>query len=175
MEIRRSTPWCGSRTCSRARGGPIPDGATIGSAELSYVVDDNGNPGNVHEVLIDWDANVTHAGFGASAGAQAGVDYAATALPQQANGTLVGTQTTYTIDVTSSLNAWRANPASNKGWIIAPTGASGVGIRSSEHGTSDHRPKLAVRCLPEPSPTLSWAGGVLALAGLTRTRRRRVD
>lgn len=125
----------------------------------------------MHEVLIDWDGNATHAGFGASAGAQAGVDYNAIALPEQANGTLVGTQTAYTIDVTSSLNAWRANPASNKGWIIAPTGTSGVGIRSSEHATTDHRPKLTIRCLPEPSLTLLVACGALALAGLARNGR----
>ena len=155
-----------------SEGGPIPDSATIGSAELTYVVDDGGNPGNVHEVLIDWDGNATHAAFGASAGAQAGVDYAASALPAQANGTLVGTQTVYTIDVTSSLNAWRANPASNKGWIIAPTGTSGVGIRSSEHATVDHRPKLTVRCLPEPSSTLVLACAIPLLAGLARSRRR---
>ena len=155
-----------------SEGGPIPDGSTVGSAELTYVLDDNGNPGNVHEVLIDWDGNVDYAGFGASAGAQAGVDYAASALPQQAPGTLVGTETTYTIDVTSSLNAWIANPTSNKGWIIVPTGTSGAGIRSSEHATAAHRPKLTVRCLPEPSLIVLLACGALAVAGLARGKSR---
>ncbi len=157
-----------------SEGGPIPDNAQIGSAELTYVLDDNGNPGNVHEVLIDWDGNTDYAGFGALAGAQAGDDYVATALPAQAPGTLVGTETAYTLDVTSSIVAWQANPASNKGWIIVPTGVSGVGIRSAEHATSGHRPKLTVHCLPEPSATLLLACGVLAVAGLARGRWRSI-
>jgi hypothetical protein len=155
-----------------SEGGPIPDNQQIGSAQLTYVLDDNGNNGNVHEVLVDWDANVDYAGFGPAAGAQAGVDYTASPLAQQAPGTLVGTETTYTIDVTSSVTAWQADPASNKGWIIVPTGTSGVGIRSAEHANSAHRPRLTIHCLPEPSATLLFACGALALAGLARNRRR---
>lgn len=154
-----------------SEGGPVPDSSMIVSAELSYVVDDDGNDGDVHEVLIDWIDTVDYAGFGVSSGAQAGVDYDASALADQAPGTLVGGSTLYTIDVTSSVTAWIGDPSSNRGWIVVPTGGSGVGIRSSEHATSDDRPKLKIRYLPEPSLGLLFGSAALGLMALARRRR----
>jgi len=67
-----------------------------------------------------------------------GVD--AMVTPDAVTGT-VGTGL-LTIDVTASLKAWQANPATNYGWAIVPTGGNGVDFHSAE-GTAP--PRLVVK------------------------------
>ena len=131
--------------------GQIPVGSTIQSATLQYTVSNStASPNaNVNEVLPDWTEATTWNTFGAIAGVQAGdVGTLVTTAPASATGT-------YTINVTSSLAAWSANPSSNHGWIFGPAGTDGVQIRSSEHTTAAERPRLTVTytLTPPPPPT----------------------
>jgi hypothetical protein len=129
--------------------GQIPYGSTIVSATLQYTVSNvTANPAaNVNEVLADWTEVTSWNSFGGTAGVQ----------PEDF-GTLVTTAPastlgTYTIDVTSSLAAWSAMPASNRGWIIRPSGTDGVQIRSSEYTTTAvERPRLSVTFLVGQAP-----------------------
>ncbi|MGA2034688.1 MAG: PA14 domain-containing protein, partial [Thermoguttaceae bacterium] len=50
-----------------------------------------------------------------------------------------------TIDVTSSLVAWQADPTKNFGWALLPTGSDGVRFSSRELATIADRPQLTVR------------------------------
>ena len=119
-------------------GGPIPVGATIQSATLSYVVFNVGNPADVNEVIVDWATGETYNSFGGDAGVQ--TDEYGVSLGS-ATGPSMGVQS---IDVTESLARWATNPSSNRGWIFRPTGTDGVDIRSSEYGTLAERPMLTV-------------------------------
>ena len=118
--------------------GQIPSGANILSATLTYDVYNEGDPANVNQAAVDWDESATWNSFGGEAGVQAD-EYGASV------GTAVGTSIgTYSIDVTASITAWKANPAANRGWIFRPTNTNGVDIRSSEFTTESARPKLTV-------------------------------
>jgi hypothetical protein len=118
-------------------GGPIPAGATITSATLHYVAHDAGDGANVHEVSVPWADTVDHAGFGPTAGIQAGEDYDPTPIAAAP-----GAARVHAVDVTASVSAWSADPS----WIFVPTGADGVRIRSAEDATDPRdRPRLAVR------------------------------
>ena len=61
---------------------------------------------------------------------------------------------TYSVDVTSSVQAWVNGDSLNRGWIILPPdtfeSGGGVQVRSSEYGTAAERPKLTVRYNPAP-------------------------
>ena len=121
-----------------SQAGQIPAGANIQSATLQYVVTNTGDTGNVNEVLIDWPETVTYNSFGSTAGVQP-EDYGASL------GTASGTPAeTKSLNVTSSLAVWSANPSANHGWIFRPTANDGVQFSSSENGTSLNRPKLTV-------------------------------
>ncbi|MEE8169604.1 MAG: metallophosphoesterase [Phycisphaerae bacterium] len=117
----------------------IPAGAQITSATLTYRVINAGADGRMHDVLIDWDETVTYNGFGGDAtpGAQP-TEYAASFL-RAPGGT--GNQT---VNVTNSVAAWSADPASNHGWIILPVGTDGVELRTREAGPTARRPLLSV-------------------------------
>ena len=52
-------------------------------------------------------------------------------------------------DVTASLKAWLANPGSNYGWAILPTGPDGVNFNSSEGAIT---PKLVVQYRTSSTP-----------------------
>ena len=112
--------------------GQIPAGATIISAKLHYTVNNEGEDGNVNEVVVDWSEAVTWNGFGSAAGVQT-EDYGAAVATASASPT-----GKYFIDVTSSLASWSGNPSANKGWIFRPTDGTtnGVEFRSSEYGTA---------------------------------------
>src|SRR5690606_95584 len=113
---------------------------TITSATLLYEVVNTGNAASVHEVLVDWQPPnpTTYNNFGGDAGVQ-----------EDEYGVLVGSASgaagMQSLDVTSSIVAWKANPGANRGWIFRPTGGTdGVEFSSSNHGTSSVRPKLVV-------------------------------
>ncbi len=131
-----------------SEGGPIPDGATITSASLTYRVTDltggstaNGDPANVYESLVDWEAaTVTYNNFGGEAGVQAD-EYRATPVISAPADDL---STDYTIDVTAGLQRWATTPADNYGWVFLPTNSDGVTIYSSDHATVAYHPLLSV-------------------------------
>ncbi len=125
-----------------SNGGLIPDGATITSATVTITIHDAGDPGNLHEVLVDWVESVTFNTFGGEPDVQAD-EYNNTSL-----GTVPGSIATHDLDVTSSLQGWSADPGSNRGWVFLATASGGVGIRSSEWTTQSERPKLTVEYLP---------------------------
>lgn len=111
---------------------------TITSAVLRYDVTNGGNAGTINAVLVDWTAAETFNSFGGDPGVQA--DEYGPDLGSAPGGT--GTQS---VDVTSSLIAWKASPSSNRGWIFRPTGGTdGVEFRSNEDGTPSLRPMLQV-------------------------------
>jgi hypothetical protein len=147
--------------------GQIPVGAVIDSATLTYTVFEQGNPGELHEVLISWDESVSWNTFGGDPGVSAD-EYDPTSVTATP-GTPTGT---FDVDVTGSVRAWAIDPASNHGWIVLPTGADGVDLRSSEYVTQGQRPKLTVEYLPEPGVLLQLMSGALALVVLDKRRRR---
>ncbi|MFP6639285.1 MAG: hypothetical protein VCC04_03500, partial [Myxococcota bacterium] len=113
-------------------GGPIPEGSQITLAELDYTAFHNGHTSNVYVVSHSWvEATATFENFGATPGAQAGEDYVASLIAEApAVVGSIGTNTPYTIDVTSAGELWAADPASNYGLIFVATGPSGAEIRS---------------------------------------------
>jgi hypothetical protein len=120
--------------------GQVPAGATVVSASLTIVAYDPSvaPPADLHPVLVDWDeATVTTDNFGGDAGVQVdeyGPDIADGPID---NGAAV-------IDVTSAVQDWVDNPASNFGLIFVPQSANGVVVRSSEYATVSERPLLTV-------------------------------
>ncbi|HSD87549.1 MAG TPA: DNRLRE domain-containing protein [Kofleriaceae bacterium] len=122
--------------------GRIPQQATIQSASLSIFMSQANCTGSVREVAIGWVDTVTYNTFGALAG-----------VDMSDLGPVVNPTPTVTnqssIDVTSSLVKWRADPTTNNGWIFVGTGGGGDCVaRSSEDGTVANRPMLTVTYLP---------------------------
>ena len=130
-----------------SEGGPIPSGATITSASLTYMTTNlsgsstaEGDPANVYESLVDWvGSTVTYNNFGGEAGVQAD-EYNSTLI---ASAPAVAASTQYTINVTASLQRW-SNGTANYGWIFLPTASDGVTLYSSDHATVTNRPLLSV-------------------------------
>jgi hypothetical protein len=122
----------------------IPAGSSIESAILIYNIYNVGHPGNVNEVLVDWEDNVTYSTFGGDAGVQ-GNEYG-----NFINSTSANPTGTYQVDLTASLTSWSTNPSSNRGWIFIPSGTDGANVRSSEYATVGQRPKLVVNYTSTP-------------------------
>ena len=134
--------------------GQVPVEAQIVSALLELQVTNPGYSFHLHRMLQTWSDedswNTWVSGIQPD-----NVEAAATA---DASTGAVGTGT-LSIDVTTSLETWLADPLANHGWVMLPTGADGVDFDSSE-GTIP--PKLIVTFLPGPDttpPTLDcvWA------------------
>ncbi len=133
-----------------SEGGPIPNGATITSASLTYWTTSSssapGNPANVYESLVNWTgSSVTYNNFGGEAGIQ--TDEYSPALIASAPATALSTQ--YTINVTASVQRW-SNGTPNYGWIFLPTASDGVNLYSSDFATVANRPLLSVTFTTDP-------------------------
>ncbi len=144
-----------------SEGGPIPDGATIVSAILTYTTTDSSSAGgddaDVYESLVDWpESTVTWNNFGGDAGVDSD-EYENLIDSASAN----SNSTAYSIDVTASLQRWSADPSANLGWIFLPTGSDGVTIYSAE---GDTPPKLTVTYLPPSTEPPSAPTGLSAIA-----------
>ena len=123
-----------------ANGGPIPDGASIGSATLRIVIDDEGSPVNFRNALTSWSEASVWADFGVDLvlGGNASEMVAAT-TPNLATGAIA-------LVVTSSVSAWSSDPSANLGWFLEGTQGNGVEFVASE-GTAN-RPRLEVVVVP---------------------------
>lgn len=115
----------------------IPAGAQITSATLTYDVINEGGVANVYESAVAWSESVTWNGFGASPGVQS-ADLGAFV------GNAAGTIGTRSLDVTTNVAAWSADPSSNHGWLFLPASTDGCEFRSSENATGSLRPTLTV-------------------------------
>ncbi len=121
--------------------GQIPPGAVITSATLTLNQTDNGNPANLHRLLVNWDQS-TATWNSLSGGLSAdGVEAASTA--DAASPGLNGVVGPITIDVTTSVRAWAAGQP-NYGWAILPGGGDGWRWNASESGAST-APRLSVQ------------------------------
>jgi Ca2+-binding RTX toxin-like protein len=137
-----------------AQSGQIPLNSEIAFASLSYFVGANGAIADLYEISIDWDGTVTFDNFGATAGVQP-LDFRA--LP---SAELLGQMGLQTVNVTVSLQAWAANPAANRGWIIVPRNSDGAVVYSSE-AAAGYRPRLTVQYVSaENSLPVAHAGEV---------------
>ena len=118
----------------------IPPGSVIQSATLTLRTlimhpEKSGPAANLHRVLVDWDDTTTWSSFGAAPGPDVITDYlstvdATTPLMPDVVGSAVP------IDVTTSLVAWTADPASNRGWLFLPYGVTdSIEVSGSALGT----------------------------------------
>lgn len=125
--------------------GGIPSGKTITMATLEVTVIEAGSPnGKLYEAKTDWDEATTYDTMGLVDGVTAADD-----LGTQV-GTLDGsTMGTVSINVTTAVAKWSADPAQNKGWIVVPAmDGMLVRIASSDDPTISNRPKLTVEIVP---------------------------
>ena len=126
--------------------GQIRPGAVVNQAVLTYTVTNPGNTGELRETLADWnEANTLTSYCGTNCGPTV-IGPLVTTMPGSTTGV-------YTATVTSSVQAW-ANGAPNRGWIVAPVGADGVEIVSSEDAVVLNRPLLTVTFDEAPQATV---------------------
>lgn len=128
--------------------GQIPSNATIQSALLTVNVINLGDPLELHRMLGSWNDTDTWTSLTAGVSAD-GIEAVATA------DVTTGSVPTgsVTIDVLSSLQSWLANPGTNFGWAMLPTGTNGVDFNSSEGATP---PKLEVQFSTTVVPPTSF-------------------
>jgi hypothetical protein len=121
--------------------GQIPPGAVIVRAELQLQFSNSGAPFAFHRVLRDWNAADTWTTLGAGMSTD---DVEAVATPElETTANPVGLRT---FDLTASVAAWSADPASNRGWLLQPgTSSDGNGFSSSEGANP---PRLVVSWAP---------------------------
>lgn len=125
--------------------GQIPSNATIRSATLQLQVTNGSvNNMNLHRMLVPWAATDTWNTL--TSGVQTN-DAEAYSMPDTSSGQ--SRSGAISFNVLSSVQAWRANPASNKGWAIMPTGTDGVDFNSSEGSV---KPKLIVSYVVSAAP-----------------------
>jgi len=145
----------------------IPAGAVITSATLTVnVSNDIAIVTNIHRMLHTWDDDDVWSTFGngspwnTTAGVQAdGVDAVSTPDAAPATVTPAGLRT---IDVTTSLQAWSTNTASNFGWVFLVAGADTLAFDSSEGAT---HPLLTVKYYPPGTQSITFQNGLNGYAG----------
>ena len=151
-----------------AATGQIDPNAEIKSASLQLKMTKPGDSLALHRMLSNWSAADTWNSLGN--GIQTDGKEAASTPDVLTETISKGLQS---FDVTASLQAWLANPSSNYGWAITPTGNDNVFFSSAEGSTA---PRLVVEYVasstsptsPEPTPvgkTLIGAAGDDKLQG----------
>jgi hypothetical protein len=152
--------------------GQVPLGAQVVSAVLTIqhtVANANGNPVNLHRMLIDWDpATVTYNSM--VTGVQADGIEARTNVDVVIDSSTQVVPFTLSVDVTTTVRAW-ANGDPNHGWVFLPTGTDGYRWDTSESATP---PALAISytvppCSPaiiqtQPATTMVSEGSPLTLS-----------
>lgn len=125
--------------------GRIPPGAQVLSAKLKLLTGPATNDGTVNGILLyrmhrSWNENSTWNSLGAGVqfdGIEAASNAEFAVLPNVLDAWAV-------FDVTSSVRDMVTNPASNQGWVLAPTGGDGWRFLSSETSVISDRPTLEV-------------------------------
>lgn len=117
----------------------VSTGSRITQATLLLNVTDPGNAMGVYRMLTPWSESATWNSV--SGGIQANGSEAAANAEFTTATVPLGT---LAIDVTASVRAWQANPATNFGWALLPTGTDGVDFSSREASTATTHPKLVV-------------------------------
>ena len=154
----------------------IPSGATITSAELEFYVNTEGQGFNMHRMLKSWDeGTITYTSNGGhfaadNTDAESAVD---ANWPGDDN---------YTGFITVSVPAttiqdWIDGTLTNNGWLMLATHADdGQQLRSREHATVAHHPKLTVEYGEPPNdPTATFQDGVDNYTGTRDTYIYDVD
>jgi hypothetical protein len=153
----------------------IPSNAVVVSAELLIKVNNPGNGGTLHRMLIPWDAtNDTWDSFGGGVFAD-DVEARSTydsqiAVQSGAGGTGTGI---ISAGVTPDVQAW-VSGETNYGWVILgwPFLTDGTGFSPSEVPTVGDRPRIRVYWLPPGEASVSFRQGVNGYAGAIDTRLR---
>ena len=130
----------------------IPPENTVISAELEFYVNTEGEGFNMHRMIQSWSENITFTSNGGHFDAD-DVD-AEVAIDANWPGDL-GYVGFITVPVQSTtIQDWINDPNINDGWLMIATHPSnGQQLRSREHATQAHRPKLTVEvCLDAPLP-----------------------
>ncbi|MHB0875229.1 MAG: Ig-like domain-containing protein [Anaerolineae bacterium] len=124
-------------------GGPIPNGAEIQSAVLTYSVTDTGTDAAVREIAREWTEATTWAGFGPDPGVDDD-DYYSGFIATASGGS--GNRF---VDVTASVRGWSAGTRANSGWVFYYSDwlSDEVRIASSENGIASYHPLLTVTYL----------------------------
>ena len=137
----------------------IPLGSTINSAVITFFATNaSSSPtGNIaiYQMTSNWNENSTWDSL--TNGVQIGSETVASADDVNS---VVFANTTMTLDVLASLQAWLGGDT-NFGWVITNDSTDGVQFSSSEAATGANRPMLTVNFTPVPEP------GSLLLTGLT--------
>ena len=153
----------------------IPSNAVIVSAELLLKINNPGQGGQLHRMLIDWDAtNDTWNALGD--GIQADDVEARSAYESQiavqpgTGGTGTGI---ISVGVTPDIQAW-VNGETNHGWAILgwPFLTDGTGFSPSEVPVVGERPRIRVFWLPPGEAAVSFRQGVNGYASAIDTRIR---
>ncbi len=152
-------------------GTQIPAGSTVTAATLRFNVENSGTTLNVHRMLGAW----TEGGStwnSLISGIQANNTEAATTVLGTFSNPSSGSTSTASGLLQSAVQAW-VNGETNNGFAILPTGTNGVGLYSSEFGTSDSRPLLSVTYTPAtptvvlPPTVVTGTAGSLTPPGAT--------
>jgi alkaline phosphatase len=143
--------------------GQVPLDAQLVSARLELQVSNPGNSLSLHRMLASW--SDTDTWNSRVAGIQTdGVEAAASA--DASTGTVA--TGTLSIDVTNSLAIWQADPATNHGWAMLPSGTDGVDFDSAEGSV---KPKLVVSFQPGSGnrPPVANPDGITVAEGAMAT------
>jgi hypothetical protein len=116
--------------------GKIPRNAILRSATLELSVTNGGDSINLHRMATDWSPLDT---WNSRVGGIQADGREAVAFPDVSTGRI--DTGTLSFDVLASVEAWRRNPAANRGWALLPTGSDGVDFDSAEAAVA---PKLVV-------------------------------
>jgi alkaline phosphatase len=121
-------------------GDYLPQGCTFHSAKLILHGSHASADGiRLHRMLQAWSEESTWSSFGGN-GVQADGIEASAAIDAQSGSFIQGINT---LDVTSSVAAWLANPATNHGWVILGQGNDDAQFGSSEGSLA---PELRLYC-----------------------------
>ncbi len=125
--------------------GQIPLDSQIAYAKLELNVTNEGDSFELHRMMTSWDDTATWDSL--VDGVQADGVEAMGVIDETSGFVSTGIAP---IDVTDSLLAWQADPSSNHGWVLLPTGGNGVDFHSAE---GINAPRLVIGLHPIPEPT----------------------
>ncbi|MGZ0656648.1 DNRLRE domain-containing protein [Coraliomargarita sp. W4R72] len=136
-----------------ASAGQIPSTATVKSATLRLWVGDGNNPSNdtisLHRMLADWSATST---WNSMVDGISADDIEALATADFVHESYKDTETWSEWDVTSSMEAYVAGTASNRGWVLLNSDNDGFGFWTSKAADVNIHPELVVAYSDGPTP-----------------------